>query len=287
MDLNSFSPYIRYVRHTLLNGMTPAYVDTEYVFTYIQSGKAVFLLGDNKYSVKKDDVILMPPYLRHIITPSEPLEQHVVHFDLYYKPERKGKVNMIQGMSLQEFKTEKFSPENNLASLPIVLSLQRHKGIMLEKLLVDLKKTHDANEANSELRLKSTMLEVLWIYMQSLEEKSIAKKHPKTWVNIERAIDYIHENYMYSIEIKDVCKHAGLSLNYFCNMFKQCTHSTPHYYINAVRIKEAKDLMESSDYNFSEIAQQVGFSNIYVFSKVFKKIEGVSPSGYLANKRRQ
>ena len=51
-------------------------------------------------------------------------------------------------------------------------------------------------------------------------------------------------------------------------------------YRNRVRINEAKFRIAATDMNMSEIADFVGFGNVYYFSRIFKKIEGVAPSDY-------
>jgi len=136
-----------------------------------------------------------------------------------------------------------------------------------------------------ELKVKALMLETLLTYLQRSDQKTLAGKHPKAWRNVNKAINYVHENYMRSLDVEEVSEHAGLTLNYFCNIFKECTNTTPHHYINAVRVQKAKQLMEETEFNFTEISERIGFSSIHVFSKVFKKLEGISPSGYLANLR--
>jgi hypothetical protein len=80
MDLYSFSPYVRYFRETPTYRVTPAYIDPDYIFTYIKDGSGVFLIEDLKYTVNKGDIVFMSPYLRHIITPIEPLTQYVIAF---------------------------------------------------------------------------------------------------------------------------------------------------------------------------------------------------------------
>ena len=49
-------------------------------------------------------------------------------------------------------------------------------------------------------------------------------------------------------------------------------------YVNILRIKKAKELMDNSDMLLNEIAEYVGYSNYIYFTQVFKKIEGFSPS---------
>ena len=56
---------------------------------------------------------------------------------------------------------------------------------------------------------------------------------------------------------------------------------TPRSYIIFLRIKYACDLLKSQMYNVTEISELCGFSNVYYFSKCFKKQMGVPPSEYI------
>ena len=52
-------------------------------------------------------------------------------------------------------------------------------------------------------------------------------------------------------------------------------------FVTATRITAAKELMASTDLKVYEISDKVGFDSAFYFSKVFKKLEGVSPREYM------
>lgn len=76
----------------------------------------------------------------------------------------------------------------------------------------------------------------------------------------------------------------SLSRSYMSREFNCEMHVTVREYINSVRIKNAKVLLESSDLNVSEVAYSVGFSDSGYFSSVFKKATGLSPLEYKKGK---
>ena len=56
-------------------------------------------------------------------------------------------------------------------------------------------------------------------------------------------------------------------------------------YINSMKIEKSKEMMETDpSLRIADIALSLGFSNIYYFSKVFRKMEGVPPTEYLKRK---
>ena len=71
-----------------------------------------------------------------------------------------------------------------------------------------------------------------------------------------------------------------MSVSYFLKKFKEVTTKSPMQYILAIRINNAVSLLESTDYNVTEISTIIGYDNPLYFSRIFKKQKGVSPSDY-------
>lgn len=97
---------------------------------------------------------------------------------------------------------------------------------------------------------------------------------------IQKALLYIDENYTTEIDIKKLSDKLNISQQYLSHVFRKEMGISPRKYINSYRIKKAKDLLADSDLNISEVAFQLGFTNQYYFSRIFKQIEGISPSVY-------
>jgi len=95
-----------------------------------------------------------------------------------------------------------------------------------------------------------------------------------------RAMAYIHENYGSTLSRKDLADHVGVSQSYFSTCFQKETGLTPSTYLERYRIKQAKYLLESSDLSVTEIAMQVGFCDASYFSRVFRRVVGISPLSF-------
>ena len=79
-------------------------------------------------------------------------------------------------------------------------------------------------------------------------------------------------------DMKTYAEMCCLSVSRFAHMFKQVTGSSPHALYMQIKANKAKDLILNSELNISEIAENLGFSDIYYFSRFYKKYFGVSPS---------
>ncbi len=72
----------------------------------------------------------------------------------------------------------------------------------------------------------------------------------------------------------------GISQGYLSSVFKKQTGSNLNDYVNQVKIEKARELLGLHEYMMYEISDMLGFENPYYFSKVFKKIMGMTPSEY-------
>ena len=95
---------------------------------------------------------------------------------------------------------------------------------------------------------------------------------------IAAAVDYINKNYCSQIKISTLAEISGVSTRYFGELFSAFFGVAPKEYIIRMRLESAKNLLISSDIPISEIAEVCGFSDVYYFSKIFKKEIGETPT---------
>ena len=100
---------------------------------------------------------------------------------------------------------------------------------------------------------------------------------------IDKATLYFNEHYSEEISIEEYAQNNYFSVSWFIRNFKHCTGSTPMQYILSKRIYNAEILLHDSTYNVTEIAEIVGYDNPLYFSRIFKKVKGLSPSEYRKN----
>ena len=97
---------------------------------------------------------------------------------------------------------------------------------------------------------------------------------------IDKATIYFNEHYSEDISIDEYAQNNHVSVSWFIRNFKHCTGSTPMQYILSKRIYNAEILLQDSTYNITEISEIVGYENPLYFSRIFKKVKGLSPSEY-------
>lgn len=98
--------------------------------------------------------------------------------------------------------------------------------------------------------------------------------------DIDNAMLYFADHYNEEICIEDYAKEHHMSISWFIRSFKQYTGSTPMQYILAKRIYNAEALLQNESYNITEISNIIGYDNPLYFSRIFKKVKGISPTEY-------
>lgn len=93
--------------------------------------------------------------------------------------------------------------------------------------------------------------------------------------------DYICHNLSKPLSLNDVAAVFNFSPNYLSQLFSKNGESSFVEFVAATRISTAKELMATTDLKIYEISDRVGFESPSYFSKVFKKLEGVSPREYM------
>jgi AraC family transcriptional regulator len=97
---------------------------------------------------------------------------------------------------------------------------------------------------------------------------------------LRHTIDYINDNLSTHLSLNVLAAMLGMSPYYFERLFKQSVGQTPHQYILQCRIERAKQLLRTTQLPIMEIAFQVGCKNHSHFSKLFRKLTGISPRTY-------
>jgi AraC-like DNA-binding protein/mannose-6-phosphate isomerase-like protein (cupin superfamily) len=78
--------------------------------------------------------------------------------------------------------------------------------------------------------------------------------------------------------VAGLAKKAGFNERYFAGKFKSITSLSPTSYMVKCRMRYASSLLAGSNLSVQEVAEQLGYSDAFVFSKQFKKVYGYSPS---------
>lgn len=102
---------------------------------------------------------------------------------------------------------------------------------------------------------------------------------------VAKAISYLDKNFNKDISLDEVSREVNINPYYFSKRFKEETGVNFIDYLTGMRIRKAKELLENPELSIKEICTRSGYSDPNYFSRIFKKIENVTPSEYRENNR--
>lgn len=92
--------------------------------------------------------------------------------------------------------------------------------------------------------------------------------------------NYLDKNYSQKITLDDLSGRFLINKFYLTRIFKAQFGVSVNNYLLQKRITHAKQLLRFTDQTVEEIGAECGMGDLYYFSRMFKKVEGISPSEY-------
>ncbi|MBP1962288.1 helix-turn-helix transcriptional regulator [Paenibacillus aceris] len=96
---------------------------------------------------------------------------------------------------------------------------------------------------------------------------------------VEKAKEFIHQHYCEELSLGMVSQWVGVTENYFSRLFMQNVGESFIQYVTKLRIEESKRLLKMG-YKIIDLSEKIGYTNPEHFSRVFKRVTGVSPKVY-------
>ncbi len=227
----------------------------EYVLSLTTQGTTNYMVGDQHYTISTGDVLFFPRYFPRIRERQESGQwKHiVVLFHLQFRDE---------------------SHKTSLDKLNHVF--QNLDQTRVTFLFQELLQAWVGKQLGHLIRSRSRIMEILHLLIiDSLEHKT---SHLRM---VEMLIGLMDSNEQKFYSIEELSREIGISPSYLCLIFKKTTGVTTIQYQNRIKIGKACDLLKSGEYNITGVAERLGFKDIYYFSRLFKKIMGITPSALL------
>lgn len=158
-----------------------------------------------------------------------------------------------------------------------LLSFNVKNNDKLLKLFKELEYRHNKREPLYEIEsIRDTYSIILNIVSAEFAKYVPDSKRQK----LQPALDYISQNFGSEISNDKLASLCGMSTVYFRKLFSEIIGVSPIKYARQLRIEKAKEMLKSDYGNLSDIAVSLGYSNLYDFSRDFKKHTGVAPSKF-------
>jgi len=212
-----------------------------------------------------------------------------------------GDVFLIGSQQVHEFRAEREDPLKGISfkfrravrgkavRLPVLLAnLARFAAAQQRELheLLHRGAVEFNNGRSSHVEAAGVYLALFFIllerYLGEREQLSPGNAAPKV---SEQVLDYLRRHYHEPLTLRDLGRAAGLHPGYLCQKFSEETGESPMARLARERVAAAQRLLMRTRLPIKQIGAQVGYPDIYHFSKRFKAIAGTSPNQYRARYR--
>ena len=228
---------------------------------YVVDGKGEFNIQGQRFPVKPNDFVIINPQVEHteLSSPDEPLEYIVL---------------AINGLSFSNL-----TPVSEGGHPFSFFNLRDEQKDILRYLNAMVQEA--TSQSMSYELVCHNLLEILLIKILRHQHFDLeVGKQSKATKDISFIKHYLETYYHESIQLEDLASMTHLSRFYISHSFKKEIGMSPMEYLIAIRIKESKILLRTTNYSISQVADIVGFTTPTYFSKQFRKSTGISPTDY-------
>jgi AraC-like DNA-binding protein len=298
IGFQDLAPYVRLVQR--IDGDShyrlPSRIIYDYEVIYVLEGSCIYRIEEQDYIIKTGDLLFMPPMIEHSchVPAGGHFHYYAAHFDLVYMGEPSN-FSVDEIYLSHDYATEPFIPvEEDLMDRPIFELVEVDIPYVVkagdrypyEKNFEAMYQAYLERYYGYSIKMKAEMLSLLSLMIREImTDKGINKRHPQS-ERIGKAVDWMREHYAEQLQLEDLAQSHFLSLGHFRVLFKEVTGKTPLEFLIGVRMDKARELLANHDLTVGQIAEVVGYPDIHYFSRLFKRVEGLSPLKYAASLRR-
>jgi len=220
--------------------------------TYVTKGQAVYTINGQRIIVGEGDLLCIPKGSERVATSENPdgFECFAANFTL-----------------------QTFSGAEPTVPLPLLSHVGSHSDII--SLYRKLNEDYVSRNPGYVMRVRARFMIILQRFLEMLlYDVDTYRFDPR----VKQAIRYITDNYAEHLTITKVANAVSLNPVYFGTLFKKETRLTFRDYLNTVRLNQAEDMLRTGKWNVSEAANNCGFTDVFYFSRLFKKYKGIPPS---------
>nr|MDT0252599.1 arabinose operon transcriptional regulator AraC [Endozoicomonas sp.] len=258
----------------LVAGLTPIERDSEldfiidrpngmqgFIINITTRGKGMIFRGEDQFEVGHGDLLLFPPEAAHFYQRHDQ-EPRWYHRWIYFRP--------------RGFWSELLSWQLSTGGVYLTKNLSEDSVQLIESLFIDVDLASKQDTPFSG-ELAVNLLEQLLIRCKTLQpENAIRKLDPR----IIEVINIMSDNICREYSVEELASRVYLSASRLAHLFREDVGSTIIQWRNDQRINYAKQLLTTSQISINRISRIVGYTDPLYFSRIFKRVIGVSPKAF-------
>ena len=251
----------------------PVHWHDEFEIIYVRSGFLTVSISGESYIGKTGEAFVVSPGNLHLMgSQSGTVDYYTFLFPLKYISFR-----------TDDMLDEKLLEPLNSGHLMICPRVKDTAKELCEQLIeiYEAKKDESESKITTQVRTKIILLQ----FILEMWKKGFVIENDTSGRNTveKEMVSYIQQNFTGKISLREFGEQFHLSEKYISRYFKEHFHITLSQYVTYLRLEHAKQLLQDTDIQVTDVAMQSGYQNVSYFIRSFQKAYAVSPLKYRKN----
>ena len=261
-------------RKALSHHMPANHFHSTYEIYFLMSGERAFFIKDRTIAIREGDVVIIAPNILHRTTNADKpkYERFIVNMREDFLASADGAHRDIMRPLFEE------------DYLIVRCALQDRLAVdaLARRIMQEMRE----RKPGFEVYAQTLAVQLLIVCCRHARQHAMAPPESPSPMHerISEIVRYINHYYMEEISLRLLAEKFFVSPYYLSRFFKEATGFTLVEYVNSVRVKEAKKLLEQSAMKVNLVARKVGFGSITHFGRVFRSVTGNAPLHYRRGK---
>jgi len=256
----------------------PPHWHEEIEVVYVLEGEVRVVLNSRLYVLKKSDILLIGGGdIHHFLTQQKNNKVAIIQFGLSI-------FENFPISSIDKRFTRLLAGNSTDGDVPVDVQVHRE----LEQHIVAFIDEYTKKQQGYQLALKARVFDIGVILLRKVPMENYVLQEKVKRLNklerLENVFAYVEKNYEVNVTLSEISKVANFSVYHFVRFFKDTVGMTFGQYLNDFRIKKAKVCLLTSSEPITQVAFKTGFNSVTTFNRLFKELQGCSPSEFRKSK---